>query len=514
MRVPVHEQREILQRFQQQPNESNRSVGRALGRSANTIQSLRDAIRKSGLAPEALFHLDDRQWTAALGNDDRSIAQRKTAPDWEVIREQMEEKNATLHQLWMEFRELHPGGIGYTQFTSCYALFTSKLDVVLRRPHTPGEKLYCDFAGATIHIHDADGGPGFDAQIFVSALGYSSYVFTRAVASQQTADWNACHVQAFEFYGGVPEWTVSDNLKSAVTKRTRDELIINKAHRECLSYYGCHAMPRGVRKPRQNAKAEAAVQIVQRWILFSLRGRKFFSLAELNRELDIRRDQLNARPFKKIAGCRKSRFEEVERAALKPLPDRPFEPREWRFEVLVGPDYVFEHERKMYSAPYELRGERVDLRITANVIEVMFRGKRVAVHQKAKGEGEINILREHMPVSHTRVLDGEPKALMTWATSVGAATEAMFTHHLRERADATNGLRTTRRLRELARHHGEQRFEEVCAYAGHLNMTSLRSLESILKTSPDKRPKSDAASAAKKSPHENVRGANYYGEEA
>lgn len=514
MRVPVHEQREILQRFQQQPNESNRSVGRALGRSANTIQSLRDAIRKSGLTAEALSHLDDRQWAAALGNSDRSIAQRKTAPDWEHIRDQMEEKNATLHQLWMEFRELRPEGIGYTQFTSGYAQFTKRLDVVLRRPHTPAEKLYCDFAGATIRIHDAGGGPGFDAQIFVSALGYSNYVFARAVASQQVADWNACHVEAFEFYGGAPEWVVSDNLKAAVTKRTRDELIINKSHRECLKHYGCHAMPRGVRKPRQNAKAEAAVQIVQRWILFSLRNRKFFSLAELNLELDLRRDQLNTRPFKKLDGCRRSRFEDVERAALKPLPDLPFEPRVWRFEVLVGPDYVFEHEKKMYSVPYELRGERVDLRITANVIEVMFRGKRVAVHQKSKGDGEVNILREHMPVSHTRVLDGEPKALMTWAASVGSATGAIFTHHLRERPDATNGLRTTRRLRELARHYGEERFEEVCAYAAHLNTTSLRSIDSILKTSPDKRPKSDSAGAARKEFHEHVRGANYYGGDA
>ena len=514
MRVPIHEQREIVQRFLQQPNESTRSVGRALGRSANAIQSLRDAIRKSGLAPSTLLELDDSKWTAALKNEDRSIAQRKAAPDWNHIREEMEKKNSTLHELWLEFRAEHPEGIGYTQFTSCYAVFTNKLDLVLRRPHTPGEKLYCDFAGATIHIHDADGGPGFDAQIFVSALGYSSYTYVRAVPSQKVGDWVACHVEAFAFYGGVTDWVVSDNLKSAVTKRTRDELFINKSYRECLAHYGSHASPRGVRKPRQNAKAEAAVQVVQRWILFSLRNRKYFSISDLNRDIVLLRDRLNDRSFKKISGSRRSRFSSVEQAALKPLPDKPFEPREWRFEVLVGPDYTFEHERRIYSVPYALRGERVDLRITANVIEVMYRGKRAAIHERAKAEGDVCILREHMPVSHVRVLEGEPKVLMSWAASIGVATGAMFGHHLRERADATNGLRTARRLRELARQHGNERFEEVCAYAGKLNMSSLRSIQSILKASPDKRPPRDAANAAKLDTHENVRGANYYGEDA
>lgn len=512
MRVPVHEQREIAQRLHVNPTESSRSVARALGRSANMIERLRKSLSMSDLTHDQLLLLDDLQWTAALGNRDRSIAVRKAAPDWAVVHQEMEKNNATLHQLWVEFREDQPEGVAYTQFTAGYRRYNATLDLVLRRPHVPGEKLYCDFAGQTIRIHDASGGAGFDAHIFVSALGYSSYIFARAVESQRSSDWNACHAEAFTFYGGATQWVVSDNLKSAVVRHTSEELIINRSYRECLAHFGSHAMPRGVRKPRQNANAEVAVQIVQRTILFALRKRKYFSLEELNRDIDGLREKLNERPFKKLDGCRKSRFEAVERAALIPLPSQPFEPREWRFEVLVGPDYTFLHERRMYSVPFELRGERVDLRITPNVIEVMFRGKRVAVHPKGTGDNMVFVLKEHMPIAHVRVLEGEPRILLSWADSLGPGTAAMFAHHLRERADATNGLRTARRLRELARVHGDQRFEEVCEYARRLNMTSLRSIESILKTSPDKRLRHERASATAHDAHEYLRGANYYGD--
>ncbi|HEY2345728.1 MAG TPA: IS21 family transposase [Xanthomonadaceae bacterium] len=514
MRVPVHEQRDILSRIFDHPTESNRSIAKAIGVAANTVGSLRAALDQCGIPYSVLAVMDDRQWVQALGNEDRSIAKRKLAPDWHTVHEDMCKPNATITQLWYEFREAHPEGIGLTQFSAGYAVYTKTLNIVLRRAHVPGEKSYCDFCGQTMTIHDPDGGPGFEAPIFVSVLGYSNYTFIRAVASQEVGNWNICHVQAFEFYGGSTEWTVSDNLKAAIIRRTTETLFVNKAYRECLKHYSCNALPRGVRKPRQNAKAEAGVQVVQRWVLFALRGQKYFSLDELNQDLNRLRDILNSREFKKSKNeSRRSRFDAVEKVALRPLPSQPFEPREWRFSVLVGPDYLFEHERRFYSVPYELRGVRVDLRITEKMVEAMHRGKRVALHQKATAEGEIKMLREHMPVAHTRVLDGEPRALMSWASTVGPNSEAMFAFHLKERADLTNGLRTARRLRELARVHEDARFEEVCAYALRLNMTSFRNVESILKTSTDKRPRSDTTSEAKQAPHENVRGADYFGDE-
>lgn len=512
MRVPVHEQRDLLSRIHRQPDESNRSIGRAMGRSPTTVAAFRAAYLGSGLSFDELSGMDDPEFLKALNTEDRTSPKNKPAPDWNEVQRAMSSPNATLHEVWLAFREDNPGGLGYTQFALQYRTHLKRLDVVMRRPHVPGEKMYCDFAGQTVRIHDPEGGPGFEAQIFVSVLGYSNLAFARAVASQKVADWNACHCEAFAFYGGAPEWVVSDNLKAAIIRRSVEELLVNRAYRECLAHYGCHALPRGVRRPRQNAKGESTVQIVQRSILFPLRNNRYFSLEELNRDIDRLRDKLNGRPFKKLPGCRRTRFEEVERAALSALPEVPFEPREWRFDVLVGPDYVFEHGRCTYSVPYEFRGTRVDLRIAARTIEVMHRGKRIAIHEKAQVEGSVNVLPEHRPIAHTRVLEAEPRSLLSWAAQAGPSSRAMFDHHILQRADATNGLRTARRMRELARVHGDERFEEVCAYAMPLNMTSLKNVESILKSAADRRRREAGPAHISSTAHENVRGATYYGE--
>lgn len=512
MRIPVHKQRDVLTRINQHPDESSRSIARAIGVAANSVKVLRQAYQQAGLSIEVLQELDDVQWSKKLDTADRSIAQRKPAPDWEYVHEQMGRADSTLNQLWIEFRRVQPGGIGITQFFEGYRAYTRQLNISMRRLHAPGAKMHADFCGRTVPIRDANGGPGFDAQIFIGVLGYSNFVFAHAVASQKIEDWIACHVACFEYFGGSPEWCVSDNLKAAVNKRTRDELFINRSYRECLGHYGVTAAPRRARKPRDNAKAEAAVQFVQRAILYGLRDMVFFSLGELNAELRRRLTVLNDRPFKKLPGSRRSRFEEVERAELKPLPDLPFESRDWRHAVLVGEDYVFDHEKSFYSVPYELRRTRVDLRITAKSIEAFQSGRRIAIHERSFVRGSVSIQDAHRPVSHLRVLEGEPKHLLSWASSAGANTLAMFEHHLMKRADLTNGLSAARRLRELARQHGEERFEEACAYALPLNMTSLKNVTSILSTSPDKRRRD--RNSPPKSLHSNVRGATYFGDDA
>lgn len=510
MRLPVHLQREIARLHYYDSSQSNRAIGRTLGIAANTVGAMRAILQHSSQAWNEITHLDDDQWCRVLGTGNRSIAQRKEAPDWEWVHREMQRDDATLERLWREWRERCPRGIGYSQFTDGYRSWARKLHIVMRRIHQPGKNLFVDFAGRTVEVRDSDGGPSIFAQIFVAVLGFSNYTYLRAVATQTTADWLQCHIDCFAELGGVPEWVVPDNLKAAVLRRERDQVVINPAYRECLRHYDTAPMPTGARKPKHKAKAEVGVQIAQRWILFALRDRVFFSLDELNAELKLLTAKLNNHPFKKLPGTRQDRFAE-EQAALKPLPGKPFELCEWRYGVRVGDDYHVEHKRSFYSVPHQLRGERVDLRCTSTMLEIMHRSRRVALHQISAIEGEASTMPEHRPIAHSRILDGEPKALLQWAASVGPSSTEMIRHHLEDRADATNGLKAARRMREFARLYGDQRFEEACAYALPLNITTLRSMESILKQSPDKLSK-PAASFKTRAHHEHVRGANYYGE--
>jgi hypothetical protein len=370
--------------------------------------------------------------------------------------------------------------------------------------------LYVDFAGRTVEIVDPNGGPSWSAQIFLAVLGYSNYTYIQAVKTQNTADWINCHINCFEALGGAPGWVVSDNLKAAVWRREKDRIVINPAYRDCLRHYNTAPLPTGVRKPKHKSKVEVGVQIAQRWILFALRDRVFFSLEELNEELRRRTEILNAHPFKKLPGCRRDRYVQGDMPVLKPLPAKPYELADWRHGIRVGDDYHVAHEGRYYSVPHQYAGTRIDYRFTGTTIEIFLRGRRLAVHPLIANVGDTSTLAEHRPITHRRVLEGEPKVLLEWSLSVGSNTHALIRHHLENRNDLTNGLKTARRLRDLARTYGDTRLEEVCSYALPLNITALRSITSILQKAADKRPRLTTPSPTR--PVGEIRGASYYGE--
>lgn len=511
MRLAVHLQREIARLHYYDPGQSDRAIANAMGLSPSTVGSLRKLLRAQTQDWAALQPLDDAAWRQALGTHDRSIAVRKPAPDWSWVHAEMQRPDATLEQLWREWRESCPQGVAYTQFSSGYRTWTRNLHVVMRRVHRPGDKLFVDFAGRTVEIRDRNGGPSKFAQIFIAVLGYSNLTFVHAVPTQTTADWVQCHVECFEYLDGAPAWVVSDNLKAAVWRRERDQLVINPTYRDCLHHYDTAPAPARPRRPKDKAKAEVGVQIAQRWILFRLRDRVFFSIHELNDELRRLNDGLNDHPFKKMEGCRRSRFENDERQRLKPLPQKQFELCDWRYEVRVGADHHVEHARCFYSVPSPLVGQRVDLRFTSAMLEVFHGGRRVALHALLGEAGASSTIAEHRPISHQRVLEGEPKTLLQWATSVGPHAEKMIGYHLQDRRDPANGLRAARRMRDLARDYGEARFEAVCGYALPLNITALRSINSILANQADLRPRAPATPP--RPLHNNLRGAHYFGDQ-
>lgn len=509
MRTPIHIQREIVRLHFYDPRQSNSRIAELVGVAPNTVRALRLKVTGAARTLDDLIHLPDGAWCTVLHTIDRSIAKRKSAPDWDWVHEQMQMADATLEVVWREWRETAPDGVGYSAFTEGYRAWVKSRHIVMRQTHMPGDKLFVDFAGRTIEIHDHSGGPPFKAQIFLAVLGYSNLTFALAVASQKVPDWLLCHVECFKMLGGVPNWIVSDNLKAAVLSRGRDRIVINPAYRDFLKHFGTVAVPARSRRPKDKAKVEVGVQIAQRWILFRLRHRKFFSLQELNTEIRRLTDQLNAHPFKKLPANRSERFERGERLKLKPLPAEPFEMSDWRYGVRVGDDYHVEHGGSFYSVPSHLRRQKVDLRFTRTLLEVMHDGQRVALHQLSVEQAMTVTHPEHRPIAHQRVLEGEPSAMIAWASSVGPNTHKMFEHHLKNRHDLVNGLQTAKRMRELARNFGEARFEEVCTYALSLNITALRSVKSILRNQADRQALSQPL--ATPAVHENVRGPAYYG---
>ena len=380
----------------------------------------------------------------------------------------------------------------------------------MRQTHTPGEKLFVDYAGQTVPIIDGMSGEIRQAQIFVAVLGASSYTYVEATWSQALPDWIGSHVRAFEFMGGIPELVVPDNLKSGIKHPSFYDPELNPTYADLAAHYGVAILPARVRKPRDKAKVECGVLVVERWILARLRNQRFFNLGEANRAIAELLNDLNRRAFKKLPGCRHSVFVELDQPALKPLPADRYQYAEWKV-ARAGIDYHVEVKEHYYSVPYRFAKLELDVRYTDVTVEVFHRGKRIAAHARSFLKWKHTTLDSHMPPEHQAVAGWDDKRLLNWAQDIGQHTQAAVQHMLKGRRHPQQSYRACMGVLRLSKEFGNQRVEAACARALKLNAANYRSINSILKNGLD-RQDTTANSPQSSLPltHTNVRGSEYY----
>jgi transposase len=502
--------REVL-RLKFDGGQTNRRIARSCQISRPTVSDYLLRFEEAGL-----------QWPAAAALDDVTLEQKlfapvavaptagRAVPDWSQVHRELRRKGVTLTLLWHEYKAAHPEGFQYSWFCDQYRAWTRKLDVVMRQEHRAGEKLFVDYAGQTAEVVDQRTGEIRQAQIFVAVLGASSYTYAEATWTQQLPDWIGSHVRAFEFLGGVSELLVPDNLRSGVSKAHRYEPDLNPTYADLASHYGVAVLPARVRKPRDKAKAEAGVLLVERWILAVLRHRTFFSLPELNREIARLLERLNTRPFKKLPGSsRRELFEQLDRPALRPLPTQPYEFAEWK-KVRVNIDYHVEVEGHYYSVPYQLVKKSLEARYSERTVECFHKGQRVASHPRSHLKGRHTTLPEHMPTSHRSYAEWTPQRLIRWAEKTGPATASMVQTILERRAHPQQGFRSALGIMRLGKSFGEQRLEAACRRALTLGAYSYKSIESILRQGLDRKTVPEQQNLDLALEHENIRGSDYY----
>jgi transposase len=329
---------------------SLRAVAQALGIGKTTVLECLRRAEAAGLSWPLPSELDGAGLVRLLYPQEASRAAGQWGqPDWAQVHRQLRAPGVTLFLLWQEYREREPAGYAYSRFCELYAQWRGRVDVVMRQSHRAGEKLFVDYAGQTVDIVDPTRGEVAAAQIFVAVLGASNYTFAEATRTQGLADWIGSHGRALAFFNGVPSIIVPDNLRTAVSKSSRYEPDLNLTSQEFARHYGVAVIPARVRKPRDKAKAEGGVLLVERWILARLRHQTFFSLTTRNRAIAELLATLNARPFKKLEGSRRSHFEAIDRPALRPLPSAPYEYAEWR-KARVAPNIHLPAMRAAASA--------------------------------------------------------------------------------------------------------------------------------------------------------------------
>jgi transposase len=488
---------------------SRRDIGRSVGVSHNTAGLYIERARVAGLSAAAVEALDDTQLEALLLAGPPSSATPRPVPDWRVVHRELGRKGVTLQLLWAEYKQVHPGGFQYTQYVTRYRTWQGTIDPVLRQEHRAGEKAFIDYAGHTVEIVDAQTGEVSEAQLFVGVLGASNFTYAELTATQTLPDWIGSHVRMYAYFGGVPQLTVPDNLKSGVRHACYYEPDINPTYLDLARHYQTTVLPTRVAAPRDKAKAETGVQIAERWILAPLRNHTFHTLAEANREVARLLEVLNDRPFQKLEGTRRTRYQELDRPVLRPLPVQGYSYAEWK-KARVNIDYHVEVERHYYSVPHEHLRKVVMVRITATTVEILLAGKRIAAHARSRRVGGYTTQPHHRPKSHQKHLEWTPQRLVGWGAEIGSSTGMLVQKILESKAHPEQGYRSCLGLMRLGKQYTRERLEAACFRALRSGATTYRSVHSILKHGLDGVPLEEQAQLELPATHENVRGADYY----
>jgi transposase len=431
-------------------------------------------------------------------------------PDMAWVHRELKRKGVTRYLLWQEFCETTDHPCSYSRFCEFYRCWRKKADLVMRQDHKAGEKMFVDYAGQTVPVTDPLTGEVKEASIFVATLGASSYTYAQVSWHQDIPSFLGAHVRAFEYFKGVPEVIVPDNLKSGVKDPCYYEPDINPSYQEMASYYGTAVIPARVARPKDKAKVEAGVQVVERWILAALRNRTFFSLGELNETIGELLEKLNAKRFQKLDTSRRELFEAIERPALKPLPARPYQVALWKM-AKVNIDYHIEVTRHYYSVPYQLVGKTVDVRITEKSVEIFHKGKRVTGHVRSYRAGHHTTREEHMPPHH-RAYKKSPGDLIKEAERIGPHVGELAKAIMEHKGHPVQGYRAVLGIMKLVKAYGPERLEGVCTRALAIRCYSYRSVKSILDKGVDRIPAKTHAPSVRIE-HANLRGAGYYGME-
>lgn len=508
-RLPMRKIREIL-RLRRQQGLSVREAARALGVSVGVVSKTSSRAEKAGVTWEVAEQLDDDALEARLYGRVAGPNDERPRPDPVHLHTELRRPGVTLELLHLEYLEQHPSGLRYTAFCDDYRKWVAKTSVTMRQLHKAGEKCFVDFSGVRASYLDPSTGEQVFAELFVAVLGASNLTYAEAVSSQTVEDFVAAHVRALAYFGGAPTMLVPDCLKAAVTTPCRYEPGVQRTYAELARYYGTAVVPARPYKARDKAKVEVGVQIAQRWILARLRNETFFSLETLNARVRVLLDELNARPMKKLGGIsRRELFERVERGALRPLPSSAYECAEW-LERTVNADYHVEVDKHWYSVPYELVGESVWARFTANTVEVLHNNGRVASHVRSRVPYKHTTEPAHMPEGHRRHAAGTD-SLLAWAATVGPMAIAMVRRLLEANPVREQGWRSARGLQRIGEKYGAVRTELACARALRFGARSYKPVANILALGRE------SASVLEDEPeerlaimHENVRGPDYY----
>lgn len=504
-RTTMRKIREVL-RLRLAAGLSIRKIQASTKVSVGGIQKLLARADELGLAWPLPEEIDDPALARLFypGADTR-VSTRYQVPDWAAVHQELKCKGVTKQLLWEEYTQQYPNRCySYSQFCERYARWRDRQKRSMRQAHRAGEKCFVDYCGQTVAIVNAATGEVRDAQVFVGVLGASNYTYAEGTWTQSLADWLGSHVRMLEYFGASPALLIPDNLKSAVSRACRYDPQLNPSYQQLAEHYQLAVVPARPYKPKDKAKAEVAVQVVERWILARLRHHTFFSLAELNQCLRALLDELNDKPFKQLPGNRRQAFERLDRPALRPLPRQRYQYVDIK-TVKVNIDYHVQYGQHRYSVPHQYVGETLALHATKKLVTVYCHQQPVASHVRCDHPGTTTDP-AHMPKRHQKHHQWTPGRLKNWARDVGPETLKWVTIQLQSRDHPEQAYRVCLGLLNLSRTYPAVRLDAACGLANRQGLRRLKQIDSILRSNRDRLPEQSAPTTPLPQDHDNIRG--------
>jgi transposase len=506
-KLPMRKLKEVA-RLYLELNLGVRPIARACNISTSTASVYVEKLRELNATYREIDEMDEDVFFDLLFPKEEKPSV-KPLPDFAYVAQELSKKGVTLQLLHEEYKRDNPEGYERTQFYHLYHCWGKKADPVMRFIHKAGEKMFVDFSGDRARYQDPLTGETIEAELFVSVLGASSYIFACAIPDQTVESFVSCTIKALEYYGGCPACLIPDNMKAAVTHACYYDPEINKTLAAMARHYNIAVIPTRVAKPKDKAKVENAVLQAQRRILAVLRNRTFFSLAELNDAIAEEVKKLNMRPMAGIDKSRWDLFTEIEKPALKPLPEERFVIASWK-KAKVHIDYHVAVEKTYYSVPYALIGQSVDIRYTGSVIEIYHKSKRVASHVRINKPGTFVTENLHMPNEHRQYLEWTPERIKLWGEKIGPHTKSLMDAIMERRTHPEHGFRSCLGLIRLSRTYSPERLEAACKRALEVEAYNYRSVKSLLAMKLEEAVPENTERIIPL--HANIRGGNYYRE--
>lgn len=500
---------------------SRRSIAKTRRMSMDSVCEVFSIASERGIAWKDVEGLGEEDVYRLFYPDKHARESVFREPDWDYVHKEMAKVGVNLRLLHDEYREecRRTGAVamGYTKFCGDYGSWTRSRSLTKRIEHKAGRSCEVDWSGPTLGkgLMNPATGEASKVYLFVGVLPFSQKAYFEPTLDMRERTWLRCHVHMHEFWGGVPERTVCDNLKTGVIRHPREgEIVLNDAYEALGEHYMTAIMPAQVRKPKQKASAEGTVRDAATWVIAQLRNRTFASLDEAVLAVRECNAAYNAHPFQKRQGSRDSVFAEVEAAELRPLPDARYDVAEWVYNRSVNLDFHVVHAKNRYSVPHRYVGCKVDLRVGESTLSIYHAGERIATHRlkPAYVVNDYSTDEAHMPDSFLKP-EWDDARIKGWAKRVGPNCAAVVGRIFDRAKIKEQAYNPALSVLNLSKKYGENRLEAACGHAlPRLNSPRYRHLKAILDSGLDRGAAegangNDGADAAAKG---HVRGADYY----